>query len=397
MATTGSKKKWFDNDKTDNPKLMTKKLSDGKESIYLLYNYGYHRENDKVKVDRKKVFLNLYLDDAARTPLERQQNKETVELAKKIKFEKGQQLLEDKEGYRLQSQMNTNFLVYFQNYLDNYTMADVKVISMALRDFKDFLQEEYPHYVQRIEPKQITKDMMIRFTEFLNDTHKGTGAHSVYQRFKKVINHATEKGLFRISPCKGISVPSRDDVLLKEVLSLSELKQLFATHYDGENPEIRRAFALTCFCGIRYCDVKELTYSNVDYSNKVLSFRQNKTVNHSRKSGVNIPLNDALLSIIGTKPDDANDDYIFHLPSSTMCLKALRHWTKRAGIKKHITWHCGRHSFATNILSNGANIKVVAELLGHSSLNYVQVYVRAMDEQKRNAIDGLSDFLEPTK
>ena len=94
---------------------------------------------------------------------------------------------------------------------------------------------------------------------------------------------------------------------------------------------------------------------------------------------------------------DAKDDYIFHLPSSTMCLKALRHWTKRAGIKKHITWHCGRHSFATNILSNGANIKVVAELLGHSSLNYVQVYVRAMDEQKRNAIDGLSDFLEPTK
>lgn len=387
MATIKSKKNWFENDNTDNPKLMTKTLSDGRDSVYLLYNLGYHKEDGKIKVERKKEFLNLYLNNAARTPVERQQNKETVELAKKIRFEKGQQFLNDREGYRLQSHINTNFLVFFQNYIDSYKKADYKVMQMALRDFKQFLSEEYPQYSQRITPKQITKEMMVKFTEFLSDTHRGTGVHSVYQRFKKIMNYATDKGLFPVSPCKGVSVPTGADVLLKDILSPDELRQLFATHYDGENPEIRRAFALTCFCGIRYCDVKKLTYSNVDYSNKVLSFRQNKTAGHSSKSGVNIPLNDALLSIIGTKQKDAPDDLIFHLPSSTMCLKALRHWTKRAGIEKHITWHCGRHSFATNILSNGANIKVVAELLGHSSLDYVQVYVRAIDEQKRAAIN----------
>jgi site-specific recombinase XerD len=62
---------------------------------------------------------------------------------------------------------------------------------------------------------------------------------------------------------------------------------------------------------------------------------------------------------------------------------------EQAGIKKHITWHCGRHTFGTQLLANGANIKVVADLLGHSSLKYVNTYVRAVDEQKKKALDSL--------
>jgi integrase len=135
--------------------------------------------------------------------------------------------------------------------------------------------------------------------------------------------------------------------------------------------------------------VVNLKYSDVDYSNKRLTFRQSKTQKHSKASGVTIPLTDTLLAIIGQKPADAKDDFIFHLPSDTMCLRALRRWTKRAGIEKHITWHCGRHSFATLLLSNGANIKVVSELLGHSSLKFTEIYVRAVDELKKEAINSL--------
>ena len=73
-----------------------------------------------------------------------------------------------------------------------------------------------------------------------------------------------------------------------------------------------------------------------------------------------------------------------------MCLKALRHWCKRAGIDKHITWHCARHSFAVNILNNGANIKTVAALLGHSGLKHTEKYTRAVDALKQDAINSLS-------
>lgn len=136
--------------------------------------------------------------------------------------------------------------------------------------------------------------------------------------------------------------------------------------------------------------MQDLKYSNVDYSNKILSFEQNKTKGHSANSGVVIPLNDDLLQLIGEPhTEQYEQETIFRLPSATMCLKALRRWTKRAGITKHITWHCARHSFAVNILNNGANIKTVASLLGHSGLKHTEKYTRAVDSLKEAAINSL--------
>lgn len=76
-------------DTGDNPKLGAKVLSDGKESLFLDYYFGYRKEvnpktgKEVVKVDRSREYLKLYLWQAPRTPIERQQNKETLELAKK--------------------------------------------------------------------------------------------------------------------------------------------------------------------------------------------------------------------------------------------------------------------------------------------------------------------------
>lgn len=173
------------------------------------------------------------------------------------------------------------------------------------------------------------------------------------------------------------------------MLGIDEIQQLISTHYDGENPEIRRAFIFCLYCGLRWCDVKDLTFANVDYSNRLLQFEQAKTKGHSSASGVVIPLNDGLLGLIGK---GKREERIFTLPSHTMCLKALRHWTKRAGIEKHITWHCARHSFAVNILNNGANIKTVASLLGHSGLSQTEKYTRAVDSLKEAAINSLPEL-----
>lgn len=372
-----------------NPRLLRKPVKDGNEySLYLEYQIGYNHDNGTSI--RRKESLSLYLVASPRTPVERQKNKETLDLAKKIRFEREQEFLEDKEGYRLKKDKTVNFYDYYQAYVDNYTKKDIRVIEMGLRDFKAFTAQEYPQYAQRIEPKQITKDMMIKFTQFLTKKHRGTGISSVYRRFKKIINYGIDHGVFTQNPCKGVTVALNDDMLVKEILSEKEMKQLFACHYEGENPIIRRAFAMTCLGGIRYCDVKRLTYGEVDYENALIKFRQNKTINHSKRSGAVINLTDITLAIIGPRPEDAKDDtLIFPLPSSTMCLKALRHWTKRAGITKHITWHCGRHSFGTILLNKGSNVKVVADLLGHSSLKYVEVYVRAVDEEKKKALNSL--------
>ena len=51
-----------------------------------------------------------------------------------------------------------------------------------------------------------------------------------------------------------------------------------------------------------------------------------------------------------------------------------------------------RHSFAVNLLNNGANIKTVASLLGHAGLKHTEKYTRAVDSLKREAIDSLPDI-----
>lgn len=406
----------LENKSKDNPRLEQRLLADGQISLYLeyylgrqsepvldeagdpvLYDSGKMKGKPKFKVRhiRRKENLNLYLVANPRTPLERQQNKETLELAKKIRFEKGQQLLESVEGYRLKKDRDINFLDYFQSYIDSYTKKDINMIGIALRRFKDFLKEtpEYNKFMKRIKPEQITRDMVEAYTEYLQTRSKGEGARSLYARFKKVIKYAVEHDVMAKNPCTGIVIKVDDQQLKKDVLSTDEIQTLIATHYKQENPNIRRAFIFCLYCGLRFCDVKDLTFKNVDYSNKLLRFEQNKTKGHSANSGVVIPLNDGLLKLIGEPTDSGNrDEVIFPLPTYEACLKAVGRWVKRAGIEKHISWHCARHSFAVNILNNGANIKTVASLLGHSGLKHTEKYTRAIDSLKQEAINSLPEL-----
>lgn len=349
----------------------------------------------KIKHLRRKENLNLYLIASPRTPIDRNHNKETLQLAKKIRQEREQELLESKEGYRLKKDRKVNFLDYFQAYIDNYTKKDIRMMQIALQRFKDFLNDtpEYKKFASRIKPEQISRDMIEAFTEYLQSRSVGEGAKSIYQRFKKVIKYAIEHDVMMKNPCTGIVIKVDEEILRKDILSPDEIQQLIATHYEHENPNIRRAFIFCLYCGLRFCDVKDLTFANVDYSNKLLKFEQNKTKGHSANSGVIIPLNDGLLHLIG-KPQQAenNNSLIFPLPSYEMCLKALKRWVKRAGINKHISWHCARHSFAVNILNNGANIKTVASLLGHSGLKHTEKYTRAIDSLKQDAINSLPEL-----
>ena len=401
----------------DNPKLMGQSLSDGRDSLYLEFYFGYDvveskNGNTYKKVNRGTERLGLYLWQAPRTPMERQQNKETLEMAKRIRFERGQELLEHAEGYRLKKEREVNFLAWMWSYYEKYTKADKRHIKRAYNCFVDYLidpkdtftpkpdwtREEREEaakekarrtYGLKLKPQQLTKEMMADFTEYLQRRFRGEGAHTLYARFKKIVKAAVEADVLRKNPCTDVSIKVDNGSLKKDVLSIEEIQQLIATHYSGENQDIRRAFIFCLYCGLRWCDVKDLTFANVDYSNRLLKFEQAKTKGHSSASSVVIPLNDGLLNLIGKGERNA---IIFPLPSHNMCLKALRHWSALAGIDKHITWHCARHSFAVNILNNGANIKTVASLLGHSGLKHTEKYTRAVDSLKEAAINSLPEL-----
>ena len=379
----------------ENPKLQQKQLADGRQSLYLEYYMGYNKVFDeetgkeKIKHIRSKEYLGLYLLPNPRTPEERQKNKETLALAVEIRVDKERELTSKKYGKVAPVRQKINFLEYYQSYIDAYTKKDIRMMEGSLQRFKDFLSESYPSLKVSVRPEQIDKEMMIKFVEYLQSRSVGEGARGYFQRFKKVIKYATDQDIFLKNPCNGVVCVVDDTALTKDVLTLEEIQQLAKTPY--QNTEIRRAFLFCLYAGLRYCDVVDLKYSNVDYSSKRIKFEQAKTKGHSKNSIVIIPLSQTLLSLIGDRLE--KDNFIFNLPSHTGCLKALRTWVKRAGIDKHITWHSARHSFAVNLLGEcQTDIKTVASLLGHSGLKHTEKYTRAVDSLKERAVNALPEI-----
>lgn len=385
---------------TDNPKLLQKTLSDGTVSLYLDYYLGRVDVPDPVtgemrsKVQRRREFLKLYLYGRPRTVEEREANRQTLELARRIRAEREQEHKADTLGYRIKAETKrTDFLVFFQNYIDTYTKQDKRVLQVALQRFRDFLRDtpRYSALQYGVRPQHLNKEMMTAFADYLKGRSRGSGAATIYARFKKAVCSAEESGLLANNPCKGISIKADKLAITKEILSPDEIGRLVsAPAASSVNLNIRRAFIFSLYTGVRFCDVKALTFGNVDRANRVLRFDQQKTSGHSSGSGVTIPLNDGLLRLIG-EPEEGQgrDGLIFPLPSHVSCCEALARWAKRAGIDKRITWHCARHSFAVNLLNNGTNIKVVSSLLGHSSLSMTERYLHVVDGQKEAAINSL--------
>lgn len=181
-------------------------LSDGRISLYLEYYLGRKEtpvldKNDNpvlyetgkmagkpkvhIKHNRRKENLQLYLIAKPRTPEERQQNRETLALAAKIRAEGEQQFKESMLGYRLKKDRNVNFLDYYQAYIDSYMKKDLRMIKIALNHFKDFLKEQYPLYEFSIKPDLITKGMMERFVEYLQSRSVGEGAKKHLSAFQE--------------------------------------------------------------------------------------------------------------------------------------------------------------------------------------------------------------------
>lgn len=395
---------------TDNPKLKWKKLSDGSLSAYLEYYLGYDfyldengnkRLDEKgrplVKPKRKKEFIHLTIPAKVTTPIERNQRNEILILAEEKRRNAEIALKENRYGYKF-DKGNQNFFDFYDNYIADYTKKDKRMIVAAERKFKEFLKskKKYKMFADNIAGEMIDKEMVRGYADYLIDHSKGSGAQTVFQRFKKVMKYAVEKDVVKKNPCIGIRIPVDETALVKDVLSTDEILKLINTHYMNESKELRRSFIFTLYTGIRYCDLIDLTYQNVDYENKILRFKQNKTKHSSPHSQVDFPLNDFLLALIGDAPKGDLKAHIFTLPSHESCNKSLKRWCKHAGITKHITWHCGRHSFATNILESGASVKTVADLLGHSGLKYTERYVRAVDKRKKDAVNSLPTPQLPT-
>ena len=103
------------------------------------------------------------------------------------------------------------------------------------------------------------------------------------------------------------------------------------------------------------------------------------------KELVNNPISDEALELIG----GSGTGKVFEGCTDKMTQIPLKNWLKAAGITKHITFHCFRHTYATLQLTNGTDIYTVSKMLGHKKVTTTQIYAKIVDAKKDAAADAI--------
>lgn len=164
----------------------------------------------------------------------------------------------------------------------------------------------------------------------------------------------------------------------REYLTVEELNRLAQTPCD---PLLKRAALFSALTGIRHCDIQKLKWSEVEMfnGNYRLNFTQQKT-----KGVEYMPISEQAFQLCGERQD--GDLLVFAgLPAPSWINRPIKRWVEAAGIKKHISFHCFRHSYATLQLAGGTDIYTVSKMLGHTNVRTTQIYAKVVDAKKENA------------
>ncbi len=163
---------------------------------------------------------------------------------------------------------------------------------------------------------------------------------------------------------------------LPAVLTEQEADILVNTLNDDEHVRERVLLELMYSCGLRVSEVCNLTWNDIHYSSRQIIVKKGK----GAKDRI-VPMTDLLIKEIKKyyKTLEIENQFVFsnqkgNRLSERIVQKIMKDTLIKSGISTHATPHTLRHSYATHLLSNGANLRAIQELLGHSSLSTTQKY-----------------------
>ena len=212
-----------------------------------------------------------------------------------------------------------------------------------------------------------------------------------YRALNGALNYAVRDELMRenpfnrLSPVEKIKKPESR----REYMTVDEVRKLIAT--PMKNERVKAAYLFSCFCGLRISDIVGLKWENVYYDGDQVRL---EVVMKKTKAPIYLPLSKEALRWMPERGDKLSTEHVFNLPSSAGINQLLKPWAKDAGITKNFTFHTARHTFATMMLTLGADLYTTSKLLGHTDVRMTQVYAKIVNRKKDeavNLVNGLFD------
>ena len=366
-------------------RLRMKELANGSKSLYLdIYRNG------KRSYEYLKMYVIPETDDNAR-----RQNKATMIAANAIKSKRIIELTNGEARIRRADDKEAMFLLDWMNtYMENQQKRGKKdghQIKVAIQILKDYAGE-------RVTMEQIDKEFCQGYIDYLLTEYRPMGkpvsrftAQNYYRVLNGALNAAVRADVIKVNPFTkiGNSDKIRRPESKREYMTIEELRALIAT--PMKNEAVKQAYLFSCFCGLRISDIIGLKWGNVYVDNGQYRL---EVVMQKTKEPIYLPLSPEALRWMPERGDKTSEDYVFDLPSTTHINILLKPWAKAAGIDKRFSFHTARHTFATMMLTLGADLYTTSKLLGHTDVKMTQVYAKIINRKKDeavNLVNGLFD------
>ncbi len=284
--------------------------------------------------------------------------------------------------------MNEKLIEKFLEYLAlerNYTLNTVKSYENDLKQLAGF----YKKTLLEIKIEDLKKYLLSK---------KNLGSKSIAHQissFKAFYNYYLKEEKIKINPTEGLIRP-KNEIKLPDVLTIDEITSLLDINIiNAYNARDKAILELLYSSGIRISELTNLELSNIDLEECLI-----RVLGKGRKERI-IPLGDYAIEALDnylnnyrSNLNKLNNSYIFlnnqgKPISRQFIFKTIKKECLKKGIRKNVSPHTLRHTFATHLLKNGADLRIIQELLGHENLSTTQIYTHISNETLHNEYNEL--------
>ena len=243
--------------------------------------------------------------------------------------------------------------------------------------------------MEDIAMKELTPQFIHDFSVYLS-VERGLRGGTVWlacQQLKGVVTRAYQRGVLTWNPFAGFRLAK--NIRPREYLTEGELKLLMDHEFEDKALTFTRdVFVFSAFTGLAFIDLKELKYENI------VDINGSKWI-VSQRHKTNIPFQVKLLEV----PYQViiryqhQGEYVFEQMEYATMAKRIHRVMEEVGIRKRISFHCARHTFAVLALNKGMPIESLSRLLGHTNITTTQIYAKITMHKLEEDMNRLTEKL----
>ena len=355
--------------------LRSRARRNGTHSLFLEFYPGY-RDPKTMELIRRRS-LGIYIYSEPKSPREKEYNALMIEKAEAIRCNIYSEIINEKYDFFSNKKTKESFLDYFEEVSKT---KHNKWLS-SFKHFSAFCHGECSFEELDVEFCRKFMDYLLKAKSLSTGKQLNRNSAADYWIiFRNILNLA-----YRERRIKEKLVDYLDYIkwipTVKESLTLEELRSLYNTPCSIE--VMKKAVIFSCLTGLRRSDIINLTWESVrKYADggRYLDFICQKT-----KVQTIVPISNEAYELI--LPETAKP--VFAGFTKEMSNNEMRKWLKDSGIKKHITFHCFRHTYASLQMELGTDIYTVQHLLAHKNVTTTQIYVAHASPKTREAANKI--------